>query len=325
MTDTASLQLRRILLLIPECADDRPHPIQELARRAGTTPEVLLKDVRALSERFDDPGGFVEAVQIFLEPDRLQVRSDHFLRPMRLTVAELAALELGLSVLLAERPPDERPAVRGARDRLEAALTKLPRDEAPDRLRHADLGHAADPALLAALRKAYRDRRKVRLRYRKADAEASDSRVACPFAILFARGRWYLVAQCDGREGIRVFRVDRIEEVDPLDERYRIPDDFRPEAMFADGRAFASPVAEKVRIRFAPRVARWIAERDGRPLEADGAYVQELPLADLDWLVRYALQYGGEAEVLDPPAARQAVRERLREIAARLPSLEADA
>src|SRR5262245_33106138 len=155
MTDSATLQLRRILALIPQFADDRPHSIAQLAAQAGVDSKTLLQDVRALSERFDDPGGFVEAVQIFVEPERLEVRSDHFLRPMRLTVAELAALELGLSFLASERPPEERPVLDAARQRLDAALARLPDDLVTDPLRHADTGAAADSATLGVLRKSY--------------------------------------------------------------------------------------------------------------------------------------------------------------------------
>jgi proteasome accessory factor C len=318
MTDTAAVQLRRILALIPRCADDRPHSIKDLARHAGTTPEVLIKDVRVLAERFDDPAAFVEAVQIFLEPDRLQVHSDHFLRPMRLTARELAALELGLSLLSTELPPEEQPAVNGARNRLESALARLPQDEELDELKHADTGSSVDHALLGRLRRAYRERRKVRIAYRKAQSETAAERVACPFAILFASGQWYLVGHCDDVDEIRVFRVDRIQELEALEDRFERPDSFQVSEVFRDGRAFASATAEKVRIRFAPRVARWIAERDGRRPEADGSYVQELPLADLDWLVRYVLQYGAEAEVLEPATARAALTERLRETASSL-------
>ena len=314
MTDATTLQLRRILALIPECADDRTHPIAEMAARAGVPPNVLLKDIRALADRFDDPGGFVEGVAVFLEPDRFQVRSEHFLRPMRLTVAEVGALELGLSLLAPERPLEERPALTRARDRLHAALAKLPNDDVPDGIRHAGAAATADPEALAALRRAYRESRKVRIEYQKADADEPASRVVCPFAILFASGNWYLVGRCEGVEGIRVYRVDRIRSHEVLDQRYAMPESFDAAGVFQNGRAFAASVAERVRIRFAPGAARWVAERDGKPVEADGSYLQEMPLADLDWLVRYVMQYGAEAVVLEPDTARAAVRERLEQL-----------
>jgi len=61
-------------------------------------------------------------------------------------------------------------------------------------------------------------------------------------------------------------------------------------------------------------IARWIAERAGKELAADGSLTLEHPLADEHWLVRHVLQYGADAEVIDPPEGRAAVRERLRAI-----------
>jgi proteasome accessory factor C len=317
MTASAAAQLRRLLALIPECADDRPQGLADLAARAGTDPATLLRDVRALSERFDDPAGFVEAVQIFVEPDRLQVRSDHFLRPMRLTLAELGALDLGLALLEAERPPEERPALRGARERLEAAMARLPGDDVDAGLRHAEVP-AGDPAVLAALRQAYRASRRVRLRYRRAGAAEATDREVSPFAIVFTSGHWYVAGPAADSEEIRVFRVDRVEEVEVLPQRYRIPAGFDPASVFRDGRAFTSDVATRVRIRFSSRVARWVAEREGGAPAADGSFVLERPLADLDWLVRYVAQYGPEAEVIEPSEARDAAR---RGLAAMLAAL----
>ena len=99
MTDTAAAQLRRILHLIPQLGDGEPHPIAEIVQRAGVDREVLLRDIRTISERFDTPGGFIEGLTIFLESDTVEVTTNHFLRPMRLTRPELLALELGLAML----------------------------------------------------------------------------------------------------------------------------------------------------------------------------------------------------------------------------------
>jgi predicted DNA-binding transcriptional regulator YafY len=64
-------------------------------------------------------------------------------------------------------------------------------------------------------------------------------------------------------------------------------------------------------VRYSPRIARWISEREGRALEPDGSLIMEHPLADLDWAVRHVLQYGPDAEVLGPPEVRRAIVERL--------------
>ena len=324
MTDTAAAQLRRVLALIPECADDKPHSMEQLASRAGTDTGTLLRDVRTLADRFDEPAAFVEAVRIFVDGQRIRVTTDHFLRPMRLTLAELAALDLGLSLLRAERPREEWPALDRARVRLDKAMAKVPREEGDgarpiDGVRHATMAPTADPAILSLLRRAYKGRCKVDLEYQKADSTEKSRRVVCPFAIVFSSGHWYLVAQCDGTEGVRIFRADRITAAVVQGDRYQVPADFAVDDVLKDGRAFASTVEEKVTIRFSPRVARWIAERDGRQVGADGTYEQELPLADLDWLGRYVMQYGADAEVLGPPSARAAVARRLAAVAESLP------
>ena len=76
--------------------------------------------------------GFVEGVQIYHEGDTVSVVTPHFLRPMRLTMSELCALELGLTMLRRERTPEEHRAIDGALERLRGAIVRLPPDDAGD-------------------------------------------------------------------------------------------------------------------------------------------------------------------------------------------------
>ena len=64
-----------------------------------------------------------------------------------------------------------------------------------------------------------------------------------------------------------------------------------------------------------PRIARWIAEREGKTLAEDGSLTMEHPLADTDWAVRHVLQYGPEVTVLEPAEVREAVVQRLQGMA----------
>lgn len=69
--------------------------------------------------------------------------------------------------------------------------------------------------------------------------------------------------------------------------------------------------SETLRVRYSPRIARWIAEREGKTLSADGSLEMEHPLADRAWAVRHVLQYGAEAEILAPADVRDMVRKTL--------------
>jgi proteasome accessory factor C len=312
---TASDQLRRILHLIPLFADGESHPVSALAGMVGGDRDVILQDLLSISERFEVPGGFVEGLQIYLEADEVSIVPNHFLRPMRLTRSELLALELGLAMLRGERPPEEHRAITGAIERLEQAVARLPNEEIADELRVAALSPSADLEHLRRLRQAFRDRRKVRLTYWKADASTPSNRIICPYGIVFASGNWYAVAHCESSEGIRIFRLDRVEDVESLDARFESPRGFSLDAVIGEGKAFQTSSSATLRVRYSPRIARWIAEREGKPLAEDGSLTLDQPLADTDWAVRHVLQYGPDATVLEPAEVREAVVRRLGEMA----------
>lgn len=311
MPDTAAAQLRRILALIPELADDQPHSIDEVSARLGIERTTLLKDLESLAHRFDAPGGFVESVQMFIAPDTVSVLADHFLRPMRIAPSEIRALDLGLAIIRSELPPEERPAVERARQRLLAAQSSADYDPAEDPIRHADLGADADVQLLSDLRGAFQERSKVRLRYRKADSESISERTVQPYAFVIASGAWYLIAFCEMTSEVRIFRLDRVVSVSPSSERYMIPASFRVAEAVAGSRAFRSVEAAEMRVRYSPRIARWIAEREKGEEGADGSLVVTHPVADPAWAIRHVLQYGPDAEILEPTGLREAMAERL--------------
>jgi len=314
MTGAAD-QLRRILLLIPRLADGEPHSLETVSRMAGLDRSVALRDIESISERFEAPGGFVEGLQIFIEANDVSVIPNHFLRPMRLTRGELLALELGLAMLRGERPPEKHRAIDGATARLRKAIARLPDEEIADDFRVASVSPAGDLEHLRRLREAFRARRKVRLTYRKADEEEPSSRVVCPYGIVFASGMWYAVAQCESSEGIRIFRLDRVEQVEPLEARYDSPRGFSIDAIVNDGKAFQSAEAGTLRVRYSSRIARWIAEREGKEVAEDGSLTMDHPLADREWAMRHVLQYGPDAEVLEPAEVREAIVERLQGLA----------
>jgi len=315
MPETAAGQLRRILHLIPHLADGEPHPLGEVAAKAKVPEDTVLRDLQSISERFEAPGGFVEGLQIYIAPEGVSVHSNHLLRPMRLTRGELCALELGLAMLRKERTPEEHRAIDGAVERLREAIVRLPEDDAGDAVTASAPVPPGRLEHLRAIREAQRAHRKVRLTYRKGGERESEHRIICPYAIVFASGMWYTVAHCESSEGVRFFRLDRVEEVETLDARFDPAPRQSVDEIVREGRAFRAEAAGKLTIRYSPRIARWIAEREGKTLAPDGSLTMDHPLVDTDWAVRHVLQYGPDAEVIEPAAVREAVVARLRWIA----------
>ena len=305
MSDAAAAQLKRILDLIPRLADGDEHPIDEVAKAAGTDATHVLRDLESVSERFDVPGGFVEGVNIFVDGGNVCVNAMQFHRPMRLTMPELCALELGLTMLRRERTPAEQAPIDRALERLRQTISRVPADDHHEGIRHAELGAAGAAEHLAALRSAVATNHRVALQYRAGGATESTSRKIDPHSLVFAEQMWYVVAST-GDATLRIFRLDRVESVEVLDETFERDPSAGLRVQEA-GRAFVSGTSNQMTVRYSPRIARWVAEREQAPLDADGSLTMTHPVADDSWAVRHVLQYGPDAEVVAPESIRELV------------------
>lgn len=121
----------------------------------------------------------------------------------RLDNALAAQAETALSKILAVLPATARAAA-------ESLVVYAP-PVGPD---------AATRERLQALRVAAEQRRVVRLHYLDLKGQRSERRVR-PLGCFYWSEVWTLAAWCESREGFRNFRVDRIERLDVLDERFR--------------------------------------------------------------------------------------------------------
>jgi proteasome accessory factor C len=127
-------------------------------------------------------------------------------------------------------------------------------------------------------------------------------RTVDPMRLLLVDGKWYLEAWCRRVEGVRLFRLDRVDDVVVLDEPAAPP----PQAHERDldnGVYQPEPGSPAVRLRVSRR-ARWVADYypvdSVAPLEGGGLAVT-VRTADLAWARRLVASLGGEA-VVDEPA-----------------------
>ena len=142
-----------------------------------------------------------------------------------------------------------------------------------------------------------------------------------PYALTNGREGWYVASFDPERDGVRHFRLDRIKGVTVTTEKFEPRPEVDP-AGEVDGwlRTGEVPASRSARVWVSPERARWAREAR-RVVEEwkDGAVVVELSFAGVDWLVREILREAGDAAVLEPEDAREAVRAavaRLREAGA---------
>src|SRR4051812_42892429 len=101
------------------------------------------------------PAGSSRDCKIFVDTTTISIVPNHFLRPMRLTRAELCALELGLVILERERPREEHMAISFARGSLERVIAKLPEEDIATDLRYGSLAATGDLEHLRQLRETF--------------------------------------------------------------------------------------------------------------------------------------------------------------------------
>jgi proteasome accessory factor C len=304
-------RLKRVLFLVPYAVKHRGIPVKDLARKCGISEKELLDDLDFLLGVGCPPFAPDDFLDLYVEGDRVYVAlHQSFSRPPRFTESEAAALAAAAQALGGE---GRERAVKALRD-------SVPRDRRASFDELVGRIYAGSPpardSVLGRLQRAIADRREVRLRYFTASRDAESDRTVQPWTLAQRFGHWYLYGFDAARGRALPFRVDRIRECALADGRFEPPS----EAQLAEARLFSEAKGEPVRIRLGPLAAAWALERPGLAVierTQGGGAVVEVRGASEDWATRFALSFGGDAEVVSPAAARRHFAETVRRALAR--------
>ena len=285
-------------VLIAAGRQGRRLPVDEVCEQLKMSPQELREDISVLNVVNFGGGAYVIYAEV-LPSGEIEVDpepySDTFDRPARLLPIEAKALVAAIDLLNLAQPE-----LGSAREKVVAALGHDPVEEG---LQITSPTVADDVA--HTVERAVHDNRLLRFEYWNAEGQFS-RRTVEPYALFNGLEAWYVAAYEDK---LKHFRLDRIKSAVALDEHF----ERRPElAPLADvggwprtGEIEGSQVA---RVWISPEQARWSREKRNVIAEMeDGAIVVELRFQGLDYLVKEILKEAGDAAVLEPPAAREAV------------------
>jgi predicted DNA-binding transcriptional regulator YafY len=143
------------------------------------------------------------------------------LPPLMFTEEEIEALVLGARIIESWADPALAKAAGDVVAKVEAVLPESLRDQVSRTPLSAPADHKAAPLSVdaAAIRAALRSRRKLHFHYCNAEARASE-RTIRPLALAFYGPVWLLIAWCELRDDFRAFRLDRMERMTVLEERF---------------------------------------------------------------------------------------------------------
>ena len=227
---------------------------------------------------------------------------DSFARPARLLPVEAKALIAAIDLIGEHIPEGSLASVRG---KVVAALGEDPVHEG---LQFARAG-GDDAEIAAVVSRAIARGGCSRSSTTRRTRTSSPTRTVEPYALINGQEGWYLASFDPTRESVRHFRLDRIKSATVTDETFEP----RPTSTRGRRRRLAAdrrgPASRRARIWISPERARWAREeRTVVASSSDGAVIVELRLRRRDWLVREVLKEAGDAVVLEPDDAREAVR-----------------
>lgn len=158
---------------------------------------------------------------------------------------------------------------------------------------------------------AIKERRKLKIKYWGIHRRELTERIVEPYLIFNSEGVWYFVGFCELRKDFRDFALDRIEEIEVLDESY-MPKSFNFKEY--SGKAFKiyKGNAQNITLVFNNYEAKWIKERIWHPTQEikelqDGRLLFKIK-ANPEEIKRWIIGYGSSVEVIEPKSYREEIK-----------------
>lgn len=150
----------------------------------------------------------------------------------------------------------------------------------------------------------------VRLRYRTDDTQETE-RVIDPYGVVCHNGRWYTVGYCHLRLDLRVFRLDRVQQIEILEETFTCPPDFPAlEYIVQSFAAIPDTWDIEVLLMMSLEEARHKVPATLATLEQDAqGVILRASLDNLDWMARFLVGLGCSFVIRQPAELRTILQE----------------
>ena len=288
---------------------------EDLARQLEVSRRTIYRDVLALNEA---------GVPVVSVPGQgYSLMPGYFLPPLQFSAEEAVMLLLGSDVTAQLFGGGPAEAARQASRKIGAVLDPDMRGEVAfllDNLRLVRQGGGGEEAQatqgkLRQLREAVTRRRVTRFSYHK-PGDAAQTRRAEPHGLYLLGDVWLMAAFDQQRRALRNFRVDRMEDLELLEDVFGRQPGFRLAREEARG---DRPLA--VRVLFAAEKRREVRERlpfyTTGTQETPEGFVVTLRARTVQEVLPWLLSWGADAQVLSPAPLREHLRDEGRRLAQR--------
>lgn len=171
---------------------------------------------------------------------------------------------------------------------------------------------------LTNVMEAMTDSHEISIIYHKYTSEEAERFTLQPYAVKEFAKRWYIIAFCKERNGLRVYGLDRVKEMDILESRFRMPEGFDVDEIFSTSFGIYIPEGKPVTINFrvSETEARFIRDLPiHRSQEEKGTddkgVIFSIFVCPNNNLIMEFCKHGGRLEVISPKEVRESVKAQL--------------
>lgn len=172
-----------------------------------------------------------------------------------------------------------------------------------------------NPEIEDRLQTAIRNKKKVRIIYHSFGADEDTIRIVHPYELLINDGALSVVGFCELRNDIRDFRVSRIKAITALEDDFAVPQEYFLKRVRNKFIHLSGNVVEQVIIAFAGQTAKYVKEYEAdladEIVETETGVNFIRNTAVTEELVRWILQFGSGAKVLNPAHLKEKIRQEL--------------
>lgn len=174
------------------------------------------------------------------------------------------------------------------------------------------------PNFLEPIIKAILEQKTIHTVYHTQYRDETTERNIDPYYLVPRDQRFYLIGYCHLKEAIRTFRISRFQHVEVTNRSYE-KGDFNIKQYLKN--TWSIERGDKnvtFKVRFSPEVARYIKEEElfvhprMKDLK-DGSLLFEVTVNNEKEFMKWVLQYGPNAEILEPKSVRESLRAQLKE------------
>ena len=171
--------------------------------------------------------------------------------------------------------------------------------------------------LLGDLRKALLYQYRCRLTYTPPHREAAEYEFD-PYTLLFFNNSLYLGGYAHNRNALRLFLVDRVDQVELLEDRFEVPEEYNADDLTGNAFGLIEGETFEMKVRFCSAVAHLVRERHWHSSQSideqeDGSLILSLQVSGEKEILSWLYSYLPHVQVLEPPHLMQLFTNGLRE------------